>query len=817
MRDISLADRLVHSPAFCVTPFLELYMFRGGEAMPCHLWDSIPPGERAKAESGRDAYWRGDSLRDLRRRMLDGAALPPECGQCARRESLGLTSRRQLVNKQALYPFFGLESTLAKRIEAALQERAFPPPVSVILSLASRCGLFCRTCLPRYNPALEDIPARAALAEEEGDAPRFGNLSWHEPAHFDSLPDWLRDVRNIGLYGGEPACCEAYTVLLRQLAYTGAAAAMNVEFATNLVVWNRAFAEALSPFASVTARFSLDGAGRLCEYLRPPAQWKVLWENVLRWQREFPSYRYMVQPVLQAANALNAADLYRLCLEQGLALDMCGLDRHMHLAAWVLPTKAKELARERLTTLLRDALARFPDRLAPFFAERLLEFCRVDLNPTLSASAECRAKFVRAMRAMDAAHGQSFALACPELHELWEKGAFVPDLPRLSGKRLREGLAGLASDTISSLWPPTDMASIAAPEAASDFSERVVTVTAGDALLAAGLEESPLEGELADGIELGLASLRFLRRNCAPRVDESTRFVVRIGLREAEQHAATYALLDTIRQTAVWPRPRIEVGTSLQGQQERLMDHARGIPDLWLNVWLEGGLAAQRFFQPEYSARLLYRRLQAWKEVLPGRVRLLLPFSAINAMGLPTILEYAVTLGLTAILADTDEERTASFPLSLLPFSIRKPLAKRLEELTGREETAQAATSALARLRAIPNAPPGAAERADFMRRLSLRGSGIGNAGFGLLFSELFLAWEEEFGPWSSGDPDFDARIPAMWRRFAGTSFASATDATLWRENTATARVRERVELAEAAVRHLQNSRWNKLGRFFGL
>ncbi|WP_119270169.1 SPASM domain-containing protein [Taklimakanibacter deserti] len=178
------------------------------------------------------------------------------------------------------------------------------------------------------------LPGRTLWENE--DSFIFGEL-FRNPGKIDRLY----------ITGGEPLLMKRVTEIVDFLIQSKNNHIL-LEFNTNCTKVSSEILEKLGRFDSLNIALSIDGVGDTYEYIRFPAKWKVVDQNV-RLLQQLPNAFICVTPVVQIYNALNLADLCRYCDDLGLDFTLSNiLHWPEQLRLSLMPPAARLLAAERL-------------------------------------------------------------------------------------------------------------------------------------------------------------------------------------------------------------------------------------------------------------------------------------------------------------------------------------------------------------------------------------------------------------------------------------------------------------------------------------
>jgi MoaA/NifB/PqqE/SkfB family radical SAM enzyme len=200
--------------------------------------------------------WNADSLKALRREFLEGKK-PAGCRTCWQEEAAGVQSMR-------------LES-FHKIAEEPLSEPA--QPLRLELYPSNLCNLKCRICGP-YNSSRWISEARETLGITEG---VHNNLT---PANMDLFRDWLPNLKELNIVGGEPLLLKEYKQLLDLAIEGGYSERITLFTNTNGTIYSDELVRLLQHFEKVYLTFSIDDIGQRFEYQRKGAKWQPVVDNI---------------------------------------------------------------------------------------------------------------------------------------------------------------------------------------------------------------------------------------------------------------------------------------------------------------------------------------------------------------------------------------------------------------------------------------------------------------------------------------------------------------------------------------------------------
>lgn len=304
------------SKSFCAYPWRAVHAGTDGRMkLCCHIYDE----SYVRAADGNALVlghapikdiWNGSYYREVRRKMLRGEPVA-ECTRCYDNEAKGVYSSRQDANRK----YFGGTDPLK------FCETTSSPPTALELRLGNRCNLKCSGCWSvsssshyreRKN-ALEsgaELPdwLRSQWTHEIRSVENF-DWDWYKTGNFKSfIAQAAPTLESLYLTGGEPTMIEENLEILQTLKSVGNRKC-EVAWTTNLTQWPEPFYEVLPFFDRSEIQMSIEGFGRVQEYIRYPSSWRVIERNFQK-ALELPAkVRLKLYCVVQAWNVLELADL----------------------------------------------------------------------------------------------------------------------------------------------------------------------------------------------------------------------------------------------------------------------------------------------------------------------------------------------------------------------------------------------------------------------------------------------------------------------------------------------------------------------------
>jgi MoaA/NifB/PqqE/SkfB family radical SAM enzyme len=350
------------SEAFCVLPWKNLFIHAGGQARPCCMFlGSIrsPDGSPMSVHTHTlEAVWDSDQMRDIRKQMLNGTRVSG-CSSCYEIDAKGGFSFRKQMNQGTITSEKRLALHLVNLLKSTTvpnDSRLLPSPTVLQLEVGNLCNLKCRMCSGNLSSRIALDPVHDQWAGEEGHAPRPGPVGeWFRNKevvqnHILQHPD---QIEWIEFQGGETLLAKEVKDVLQYLIDAKVAPNIEIGVVTNATTTRSPWLKLTERFKRLNLTISVDGFGKYFEYIRYPAKWNTLVEN-LEVFRTMPNTSTQVNVTFQNYNALNIVDLFRYLDSIGMDFFVNPLTNPVYLNATNMPSGARRLAAERLRHYARE-------------------------------------------------------------------------------------------------------------------------------------------------------------------------------------------------------------------------------------------------------------------------------------------------------------------------------------------------------------------------------------------------------------------------------------------------------------------------------
>jgi MoaA/NifB/PqqE/SkfB family radical SAM enzyme len=316
---------------FCSLPWVGIDISAQGGIKPCCKYDRTLAYDL-------DSYLSSPDLIELQQQFLQGER-PLGCRRCWQDEDAGLCSKRQLDHEYVLPYDVTLDSIKI-----------------LAMTFGNTCNLSCVTCGSNAS-------SRWAAEERKIDIKSFGksiyphNQFYRDPVFRQKIAALGGDLIHLEIAGGEPfyASAEIHKNFLLSLPNPGK---IKIHYITNATVFPELeFWEIWKRFRHVDIQLSIDGVGKKFEYLRYPAEWQMIQENITRYQ-EKNHIQLSISHTVSWMNILYIGDFFSWCHQQNLPDPYLGpVSKPNYLSIQCLPLDIKTKIRDRLETSNRQDIS----------------------------------------------------------------------------------------------------------------------------------------------------------------------------------------------------------------------------------------------------------------------------------------------------------------------------------------------------------------------------------------------------------------------------------------------------------------------------
>ncbi len=342
-RKIKNTEDVKKSTAFCINPWVHLFVSQKGTVGPCCLtsWEEDKTFGNVNRQTVQE-IWNDEKIRDFRKSMM--ADKPDErFKQCYVNEKNGLRSKRKTVN--FLYADYLPWVNETKRNGFAKNSK----PIYWDIRISNLCNLRCRICGHHSSSSwYEDAKAMNSVNYE---------TKIHKgPKNFDELMQQLDyvmdDLEEIYFAGGEPTLMPEHLQLMNKLIEKQKFN-VRLRYNTNFSHTNfkgTEFLEVWKKFDDVFIHASLDDSEERGMLQRKGLDWNLVVSNRKKMKEICPAVDFMLTPTISIFNIFHLAEFHKTLVMQNF-IQINEFIPHVlksppYYSIRILPAQMKDKARQ---------------------------------------------------------------------------------------------------------------------------------------------------------------------------------------------------------------------------------------------------------------------------------------------------------------------------------------------------------------------------------------------------------------------------------------------------------------------------------------
>ena len=371
----------------CPLPWMQSFVNRKGDYRLCctseetdnQLFDENDFLITVESGHGLDRIMNAPLMKTVRKMMMEGE-WPQWCRRCTLDEKRGGVSRRmiEMQYREPLRKFF-MDNTLP---DGTLKKFEI---LEADYRLGNMCNLQCRMCSPNSSlRCLEywndvSFPRnKISFLEEQ----RLKSIRWFDTEDF--INDFKMKVSTLEVVhfaGGEPLISPRMLQILEMAISDGYSKKMTLSYNTNLASVPDKIWDLWKQFKKVKLLVSIDGIGKLNEYIRLGSDWDQLVRNLEKVETfcaEYPQTEVIFCTTVQACNVLEIDQFFPFLQKFKHFVGMPNFVNLYHppyLSTRVLPKEIKEKAKERAMKMFAEAERVLPSHY-DYLRQNILNICQ---------------------------------------------------------------------------------------------------------------------------------------------------------------------------------------------------------------------------------------------------------------------------------------------------------------------------------------------------------------------------------------------------------------------------------------------------------
>lgn len=437
---------------FCPLPWIIQAIRNDGSLRACsNSHSSVSKGLLRKedgsvynaASDNLSEAFNSNDLKALRLSMLNNES-HPICARCDREEAQGVRSRRLAETENWSHKFSLEDAKSMTNAEGEINEN----PIYLDMRFGNKCNLKCRSCSPTdssfwYEDHAElwgqtsftDGNTKVNLIREGSKLVEDTSMyRWYENPHFwVQMFDRLQNVEQIHTVGGEPLLIDQHFTLLEKCIEMNIAHNITIEYNSNITVIPEKAWALWDHFKRINIGASIDGVGRVNDYIRHPSKFETIYQNLKRIDESPENIFCWIATTVQVYNAHHLPELMKWVVKNkfnkvqrflGMPILNCHpLHNPQFLSTKILPLHVKDW----IAKLYSDCNKWMEDNAHLYLEKEWAEATINHVKEILSAYeshmysedlSHLLPKFMTYTKGLDSIRKESFEHSIPEL---WKK------------------------------------------------------------------------------------------------------------------------------------------------------------------------------------------------------------------------------------------------------------------------------------------------------------------------------------------------------------------------------------------------------------
>lgn len=331
----------------CTLPWTGFSNDPDGRVRPCCLYKGHITNEAGAAyymqKHSMSEIFNSPYMKRLRQKFLKGEK-PAECSTCWIDESNNYRSKRLI--------YFRSEADLKANYNIRYSDdTGMPQEFQLIIS--NKCNLKCRSCTPSHST--EHQIEQKQLHGETGYPMPHKQVADVQSVFWENRKEWYKTLKKLEIVGGEPFLIDRWKIIWDELIDLKLSRQITLSFSTNATVFDEVYLrKIIENFPVVNFSLSIDGLGETFEYLRYPAKWNVVSENIQKYHRLLEEYKrpglgLRIGHTISSLNLPFVPEFHEFIYTNYPDAYIWNNPVHwpIHLSPWNLPEKSKQNIREK--------------------------------------------------------------------------------------------------------------------------------------------------------------------------------------------------------------------------------------------------------------------------------------------------------------------------------------------------------------------------------------------------------------------------------------------------------------------------------------
>ena len=414
---------------FCPLPWNHISANPAGKGRVC-----CEGYETLKNSQGKETLWKESTdihtyfnskdYREIRRQMLNGER-PNHCTHCFNQEDHGVKSVR-------MHYIDEYKSDIDEMIRNTNKDGSVDK-ISikyVDMALGNKCNLKCRMCSPWNSYIIGKDWEKMGREYDKINAKKIFEDKWYSsPNTLQILKSALPHVQTIFTTGGEPMIIQEHLDILEMIVKEGHADHILLRYNSNQTVLPKKIIELWKHFQKIVFNCSIEGYGRLNDYIRYPSRWENLEKNIYfldEISHERKNIEAYFHTTLQAYNIIKIPELLSYLRHANLKnFYRFPYFIWVKIPEWLSPSIFPKRIRYEITDKILESLDKHEDFFLNYNnlhhgcsykrIQTLKEFCKMIKND--SSQEKYFPQFIEETKKHDKIRRQSILNVLPDLKE----------------------------------------------------------------------------------------------------------------------------------------------------------------------------------------------------------------------------------------------------------------------------------------------------------------------------------------------------------------------------------------------------------------
>lgn len=352
-----------------------------------------------------------DLVKEVRLSLLKGEK-HPECKRCWDEEAAGMKSRRLQT--------FEYMNRYEEVLKITQPDGSIPedtPYYDYDVRFGNLCNLKCRMCGPTDSSMWYEDHFKMY-----GELFNDSEMSWYErPEIWEDFDTQMKNIKYMFIIGGEPTLIQKHFEFLQKCVDLGYAKDLWLEYSTNVTNIQQKYLDIWSHFKHVHLGCSVDGVGRVNDYIRFPSKWKAIDRNLSRLNDRPDNMRVVLQYTVNAYNVYYLDEIYRWNAQNyNFVISPHTLYRPTYLSTTIFPLEIKQKIADKLRAFYPWIIENNPkSERQDKSTDRIIK--RIDSHINFMMSEHRPQELVEfwdATRKLDEIRKESIEDSLPELYDL---------------------------------------------------------------------------------------------------------------------------------------------------------------------------------------------------------------------------------------------------------------------------------------------------------------------------------------------------------------------------------------------------------------